>query len=79
MADNDCLSAEKDGLGVVIENYRLGGRWKGSEIDEIIETNERLRAALERITAMSTGDDASSFMRKIAREALAAVEEASDE
>jgi hypothetical protein len=34
-------------LKLVVQNYRLGSRWKGSEIDELIAENDRLRGALK--------------------------------
>jgi len=44
-------NAEIERLTLVVQNYRLGGRWKGSEIDDLIAENERLQAENERLTA----------------------------
>ena len=41
------MKAEIERLQLVIENYRLGGRWKGSEIDDIIEDNTKLQAVVD--------------------------------
>lgn len=43
------LEAELHEANLVIQNYRLGGRWKGDEIDEIIVTKERLEAENEKL------------------------------
>src|SRR5210317_460989 len=51
-------NAEIERLTLVVQNYRLGGRWKGSEIDDLIAENERLQAENERLTAEVSRKDA---------------------
>jgi hypothetical protein len=49
-------------LELVVQNYRLGGRWKGSEIDDIIADNERLRALLDEALSVTDGLDDDSYL-----------------